>query len=304
MSKVLSNTSVVISQKALVHNLKQFKRAAELPVAPVIKSNAYGHGLELVGKILDRTDIPLICVNSLEEAVALRRAKVLKPLLVIGYTPPRVIRKKPLRDCSFMVGSIKDLRVLLGSRARIHLKIDTGMHRQGIQLSEIDQAVRLISNKSEAILEGIMSHLADADGEDDFLSDMQISAWNKEVQKFRATFPRLEYWHIAATTGIRLSRKIDANLVRLGIGLYGMNVSRQKMNLKPVLEVRSVIASLRKLKKGDRVGYNGTFTVEDSLTIATVPLGYYEGIDRRLSNKGYMLVQGITCPIIGRVSMN
>ncbi|MEK7501508.1 MAG: alanine racemase, partial [Patescibacteria group bacterium] len=192
---------------------------------------------------------------------------------------------------------------------RIHLKIDTGMRRQGIMPDEINNAIEIIQGNQSIILEGICSHLSDADNRDEAFTDSQIILWNKIVKQFRLKFPYLKYWHLSNTDGHRFHGEINGNVSRLGIGLYGLINDKSftpALNLKPVLEMKTIISGIKKLRVGDTVGYGNTFTAQKNMTIATVPVGYFEGIDRRLSNRGIILVgpDKIPCPIIGRVSMN
>jgi alanine racemase len=191
----------------------------------------------------------------------------------------------------------------------IHLKIDTGMGRQGILPEEIDTAITILTHSKHIVLQGICSHFPDADNTDPSFTQVQIKKWNGIVKKFRVLsaeqiplFPSLKYWHLSNTDGHEYSKEIDANVSRLGIGLY--------LHPTPVLEMKTVITSIKKIKKGDKVGYSGTFIAPHDMTIATIPVGYFEGVDRRLSNTGFVKVikNGDTAtyfaPIIGRVSMN
>ena len=120
-----------------------------------------------------------------------------------------------------------------------------------------------------------------------------------------SSFPSLEYKHFAATKGVRFAREAGTNVARLGIGLYGFDTAPGgASSLMPVLELRSIIGELRTISAGESVGYNATYTAFRETKVATIPAGYFEGIDRRLSNKGQVSVRGVLCPIIGRVSMN
>jgi alanine racemase len=176
------------------------------------------------------------------------------------------------------------------------------MHRQGISPSEQAEAAEIIKKSPALYLEGTCSHFADADNADDTYTQKQISTWNKSVAYFRAEFPTLKYWHISASAG-HIYKQAEANLTRLGIGLYGL-INIAGLNLRPVLEMNTMITSIKKIHRGDRVGYGGTFTAPEDMTIATIPVGYYEGVDRRLSNIGFMKLGETECPIVGRVSMN
>ncbi|MDD5165584.1 MAG: alanine racemase [Candidatus Pacebacteria bacterium] len=339
---------VEINKNHLIHNLHEFRKLAPKDseghalVAPVLKSNAYGHGMFEIAHILQHEanqhgSIPFCIVDSYFEAIALRAKGFTLPLLVIGYTRPETIRSSNLKDVSFTVTTIETLRVIaeqkverwpstegkLGFRSphfrfrpkivRIHLKVDTGMHRQGILPTEIEEAINLIQHDSAGkrplLLEGICSHLCDADNVDESFTEGQTHLWNKIVDRFKHEFETLKYIHLSATDGHRFTHDIAANVSRLGIGLYGLSENESlnhKLALLPVLEMKTIITGIKHIKEGDTVGYGNTFKAQSETTIATIPVGYYEGIDRRLSNIGTVLVgpHRTPCRIIGRVSMN
>ena len=355
--------TVEISRKRLLDNLDAFRKAAhqaspDLAVAPVLKSNAYGHGLFEVAEILEEAGkraamygtgqtnggISFMVVDSYFEAVALRASGIRTRLLIIGYTRPETIAHSRLSRTAFTVTSLETLRRLHPgappcpeavnggphqecsiprfSRVAIHLKIDTGMRRQGILPEEMDQAIALIKENDGLILDGACTHFSDTDDEDGSFTEGQISVWNRSVKHIRAAFPDLRYAHAAATDGVRLSTDIDANVVRLGIGLYGLSDERSlgiasmlgisAARAEPVMEVKTILTAVKPLRNGEGVGYGNAFKAMADMTIATIPFGYYEGLDRRISSgpknksRGFIHVgpERIVCPIIGRISMN
>ncbi|MEI8249356.1 MAG: alanine racemase [Candidatus Taylorbacteria bacterium] len=305
--------TVEVSKSRLLHNLHQFQRVAPHGmVAPVLKSNAYGHGLMEVAHILEgEKGIPFWIVDSYFEAVALRAKGFKTPLLIIGYSRPDTIERSRLRDTIFTVTSLDTLRSIenIERHLKIHLKIDTGMHRQGILPQDIDTAITMIASNPLIRLEGICSHLSDADNIDPSWTEGQIHTWNSIVKKFKGAFPLIKYVHLSATDGHRFSQEIHANVSRLGIGLYGLvdgDSFKPALDLKPVLEMKTIITDIKKIHANDTVGYGNSFKAEKDMTLGLIAAGYFEGIDRRLSNKGAVLVNHsqVTAPIIGRVSMN
>ncbi len=276
--------------------------------APVLKSNAYGHGLVPVAEILDKEEIAFLVLDSLHEAMILRNNGIKSEILIIGCTQPDNILKCKLSKISFTITGLEQLEEIAcraSKRTKIHLKIDTGMHRQGILPEQIDKSIEILKANNSLILEGVCSHFADADNPNDNFSRSQIRLWEKSVQIFRENFKTLKYFHIANTAGIFYSKQTYGNVARLGIGLYGINSSFVKeLNLKPVLQIQSIISSVKKIKAGKQVGYNNAYRLERDSIIATVPVGYFEGVDRRLSNCGYFKIGETFCPIVGRVSMN
>ena len=334
--------SIFIHRDRILHNLRQFQEAfPNVAVAPVLKSNAYGHGLVLVAKIFadagegsggtggsDSARLPFLCVDSYMEALILRNEGIRVPLLIIGYTPLPNIQGSSLANVAFAITSLEELRRLARECRKsvtIHLKIDTGMHRQGILPEELDEALHIIAESNgqggtreggargrKIILEGAYSHLADADTPGSALTKTQIEKWNAAARKIReATEKPVRYFHLGNTAGSRYSREIDANVVRVGIGLYGIDTgaagrdrARGALDLLPALEMKTRITSVRKIAAGESVGYNATFTANTAMTVATIPVGYAEGLDRRLGNAGMATVAGVPCPFIGRINMN
>ena len=339
--------TVEISRSCLIHNLNEFRKISPGLVAPVLKANAYGHGIVEVADILEKENwaygpdrgkrIPFFVVDSYYEATILRDIRIKTPVLIIGYTRPETIRRSRGMHTAFTITSLEMLKQVQEIRYapwdwesggdtgqmmaflprskkahRIHLKIDTGMHRQGVLVSEIDEAIKIIRQSPTIILEGICSHLSDADNPDESYTESQIVVWNKVIKIFKHEFPDLKYVHLSNTDGHVFSKEINANVSRLGIGLYGLSQNPsliEKVNMKPVLEVKTVISSKRLVKSGERVGYGDSFVAKKDMIVATIPIGYSEGLDRRLSNIGNVLVEMNVqaqkkCPIVGRISMN
>lgn len=308
-SKYTHTIEVLISKNNILGNLKEYQtKYSDFLFAPVLKSNAYGHGLAEVAKILDKQKLPFFVVDSLYEARLLKHHKIQTPILIIGYTMLKNIQNYNTKNFIFTVVSLEELKILkekINKNTRIHLKIDTGMHRQGILISEMEEAINLIKENRYLILEGVCSHLADADNEDKSITLNQISKWEKVVEIFKDKFTYIKYFHLSATSGVSVMDKEFTNLVRLGIGLYGINVTKDsKLNLKPALRMESIISTIRNLEKGEAVGYNHTHTLGEKAKIATVPTGYFEGVDRRLSNSGVFKIKNEFAKIVGRVSMN
>jgi len=298
---------VFVYKENLLHNLREYQSSyPKLQFAPVLKANAYGHGLEQVLDVLKNEDLPFICVDSHFE---LRTARAHAPnlqFLVIGFSRLESIQKSGFKKTSFTIMSLDQLKQLSAKLSRprqFHLKLDTGMHRQGILPGQYQEAIKLIQSNPNILLEGLCSHLADPDNQPETLK--QIANWNNAARHFKTTFPEIKYTHLSATGGVSYSNKIDANLVRLGIGFYGNDdYHNGQPNLKPALEMRSLITGTKIINAGEKIGYGLTFTAEKPMNIATVPVGYFEGMDRRLSNQGYFKVNGEFCPLVGRLSMD
>ena len=279
----------------------------KLKFVPVLKSNAYGHGLVEVADILEAENPPFFVVDSFYEAAELRNQGIKTPLLVIGYSSIEQVEMSKLKKTAFCMVSYGQLKIFsekLSKPTHVHLKIDTGMHRQGILPEQIEEAIGLLKTNPNFQLAGICSHLADADGQEKSFTKNQIVIWNSLVGKFRAAFPSLEYWHLSNSAGVGFSPKIQANVVRLGVALYGFDQSGKVLGLKPCLALKTLVSGLKNIQAGDFVGYGLTFQAKANMKVAVLPVGYFEGVDRRLSSLGCVKMQKYFCPILGRVSMN
>lgn len=299
---------ICIFQKRLLINYHAYQDSCvPLRIAPVLKSNAYGHGLVEIARILDSVGAPFFMVDSYHEALILRNEKIRTPLLIAGFTPTQTIAQSRLRTIAFTIGSVSQLEELSRHCAKsisIHLKIDTGMHRHGVLPSELDCSLELIMSSPSLKLEGIASHLADPDTYQSTLTENQITQWNDCVMRVKDIIGPLPYAHCLATAGLAYRARVDSNVLRLGIGLYGIPFGFDQPSVQPALELRTIITSIKHIEEGESVGYNGIFRASSPMIIATIPCGYAEGMDRRLSNQGFVRVNDQDCPIVGRISMN
>ena len=304
---------ITVSAKALKNNFKIISDYhPEASVCPVLKSNAYGHGIKIVAPVFDRLKPAFLIVDSLYEAYELYKLHLKSPVLIMGYTDPTNFRVKPL-PFEYAVFDIDTASALNSYQpgAKIHLKVDTGMSRYGVRLEDFRAFVRQIKRLKNLKISGLASHFADADNPKN-----QIFV-NKQILKFKEALKILtgeginpKWRHISASAGSYKVKDPDFNLIRAGLSVYGISPLEnndpyaEKMKLTGALTFSSTITQVKRLEKGDRVGYNCTFTAQKPMIIAVIPAGYYEGIDRRLSDRGFVKVGKVYCPIIGRVSMN
>ncbi len=299
---------IEVSKTNLIFNYRYLSSLnRQVRVAAVIKSNGYGHGIINVAKILESENPPFFCVDSLYEAYELTKAKIKTPILITGYTNPQnlKVRKLPL---SFALYTL-DLAEAINKyqpEADVHIFVDTGMRREGVTLEELPNFLRELKQFPNIKVEGIMSHLASANGKADPIFQNQIKNFKRALNIFKKFKIKPKWIHIAASGGLvnKETNKIISqisNLSRTGISLYGLSNDK---NLKPALKLITHLGQIKQLKKGETTGYDGTYKAKKDLTIGILPIGYNDGVDRRLSNKGVVTIDGISCPIIGRVSMN
>ncbi len=276
----------------------------DVRVALVLKSNAYGHGIELMGKLAQNLNVPFLCVDSIFEAYQLYNAKINLSILIMGYVDPinLSIKKLPFSFAVFDIDYAKQI-YKFQKDAKLHIFIDSGMNREGIRFDQVTQFItELKADKRLSAfenIEGIMSHYSSAD-ESIESSKQQLANFQNAVKEFEENNIYFKYKHISASAGTLKNINGECNIVRAGIAFNGHGDA----NLKPALRLTSTIAQVKELKKGESVGYSRTFEAPNDMKIAVLPIGYANGIDRRLSNEGVVRIQDKYCKIVGRVSMN
>lgn len=301
-----------INRRRLIENINLFKR--HFPhhyFAPVLKSNAYGHGIVEMGRILDQhKGVDYLVVDSIVEARCLRDAGVKKQVLILGYVSQSATRLLAgIRRCVLTVNSAEQAFFLARTirfPLRVHIKVDTGMNRQGVNVGELRRVFEVFCKHRTIRVEGMLSHLADADNIMSGADTIgQLSLWKTAITIFRDYVPKGGMLHFAATAGSKFSNVAYNNMIRAGIGLYGFDVTGdRRLGVLPILSFYAKVVHIKHIKAGDRVGYNFTYSAPRDMTLAVIPCGYYEGIPRSLSNTGVVYYQNVPLPIVGRVSMN
>ncbi len=288
----------------------------DIQIAPVLKSNAYGHGIEIIGKLIDEQKLPFICVDSLYEAYQLQKAGVKSDILIMGYVDPRSLRGKklPFSYAVFDPEQIKQI-LLYQPNAKLHLFVDTGMSREGVKIADLRVFLRYFKiDKVE--FEGLMSHGAMPRKKDAVLTIKQINNFKAAKQLLIEAGYQPKWFHFGGTFSLLNQLTKECNVIRCGKGIYGFG----DQNLQPILSMTSQIIQYKELKKGESVGYDATFVAKKNLTLGVLPIGYNDGIDRRLSNKGLIRIRPLNrgleydleqkgelyadCQVVGRVSMN
>lgn len=305
--------NILVSKSALEYNHKALQAFhPEAKIVPVVKSNAYGHGLKLVATVLDDLKPAFLAVNSLEEANELTSFKIKAPVLILGYIHPDNISVNRL-PFHITVFDMEVAKALNKNRrnCKIHIFVDTGMCREGVSLIELRGFVKELKKMQNLNIVGLASHLADADNpSDDSSVKNQIANYKKALNILIEEGIDPLSRHISASGGAFKIKDPMFNMIRAGLATYGINPlghndpAYKLIPLKPVLSFISTLVQIKTVSPGEKVGYNGTFTAKKNLKIGLLPLGYNEGVDRRLSNKGVVTINGTICTIIGRVSMN
>ena len=308
-------TFAAVDLTALTHNLLQFRRLLSpgCGVMAVVKANAYGHGAVEIAKTLLRHGVSRVAVVSVEEGIALRQAGIAAPIVVLGPLFREQIGDLFAHQLTPVVSDISVLPALGQAAASLptpyptHLKIETGMGRLGLTQDELAEIIASNLFPRSLQLEGLMTHLADIDGPVTDSTEQQLARFNAAIQTVRAGGFRVPLIHAANSGGAVRFPQAQFSLVRPGIMLYGYHTLPDSLpvpDLKPVLSLRTCIAQLRTVQPGHRVSYNGTFTATRPSRIAVLPIGYADGLNRHLSNRGRVLVRGRRVPIAGLVCMD
>ncbi len=318
-----------IDLDALAANVRELRRvtraAARLLVA--VKANAYGHGLIDVACRALECGADALGVARLPEALGLRAAGIAAPVLIFGYTPPADVGDLLRHDLIQTVYSPATARAYaerIGAdspRLKVHLKVDTGMGRLGILpdarryvapgMEISGSAVREvldIAGCKRLMLEGIFTHFASADSADKSFAQEQFEIFLAFLDRLKRAGLEFKVRHAANSGAIIDMPHTHLDMVRAGVSLYGMypseEVDKSKIDLVPVMALKARIVHLKKVPAGFPVSYGMTHTTASPTTIATIPVGYADGFNRRLSNRGRMLVRGQAAPIVGRVCMD
>lgn len=300
--------TVEISANNLKTNYTYLSGLSHQRIAPVLKSNAYGHGLVQIAKILDECNAPFFCVDSLYEAYELLKAKIKTPILIMGYVNPHNLKVKRL-PFSYVAYDLELIKAINEYQpgANIHIFVDTGMHREGIPMEELENFIQETKKYSQVTIDGLMSHFGEANGPENPLTKQQIDNFTKaqEIVKKENIHPK--WVHISASGGTLHLQKYKeqlGNVARTGVAIYGYDPKERNNNLHPGLQVKTTLAQIKELRQGEKVGYDFTFTATRNMRIGLLPIGYFDGVDRRLSNKGCVKIGNQFCDIIGKVSMN
>ncbi len=316
--KKYSRVCARIDLDAIEYNMEMMRRNLKdgVKMISVIKSDGYGHGALQIARFLEPKEyIWGYAFAALDEAAALRKGGIKKPLLVLGCVFPEqweemldggirmtVYTEETAREVS-------DLAVKMGKTAYVHIKIDTGMSRLGFLAEEASiEKIARISRMPNLVVEGMYTHFAKADETDKRFTIEQLEKylWVKKQLLDRGI--EIPYHHCSNSAGIIDLKEANMDLVRAGIAAYGLypseEVHKENVPLKPAMELISHVTHVKWVEEGTPVSYGGIFTAKRRTRIATIPVGYGDGYPRSLSNQGCVLIRGKRAPIIGRVCMD
>ena len=308
-----SLNTIYISQERIlanVHYLQWLK--PDHQVFPVLKSNAYGHGLKQMCQILEKTDVPFLCVDSYPEWQFVQKYTT-KKALILGETSPENYRWYDTKRASIAVYNITVLKALIeqGKKYSIHLFLNTGMNREGIQFHELDVVLKLLKQQSVLNLEWVMSHLANADELNHSFCKTQVAQFTRMYELILEAGFDPARRHIGNSAG--MSRIYDPlfNAWRTGLATYGYNPllaedpQHEKYTaLEPALRITTTVVSLQDLRPGDMVSYGWHFKADTASKTATIPFGYHEWLSRKLTNNWSVKWKDQYLPLVGAICMN
>ncbi|MEK7180953.1 MAG: alanine racemase [Patescibacteria group bacterium] len=337
-------TWIEISQSAVAHNIKTFRKliGPRVKLWSVVKSNAYGHGLVQFSRLAEKfgaspvrgregsqrasasNGVDGFCVDSLVEGLKLRKEGIKKPVLVLGPTLVGLSKDAAAKDITLSISNFEILKSLAQSKNPpfFHIKIDTGMSRQGFFIEDIPRVIKFLQHPTFNIrqrLSGVYTHFASAkDTNYPTYTDRQFEIFNKAVKLFEKAGYKNLTKHVSATGGAMISPKYHQDAVRVGIGLYGLWPSkeleiqstppaggwRRQIKLKPILSWKTIISEVKNIPFSQFIGYDLVERVNRPTKIAVLPIGYWHGLPRSLSSVGEVLINGRRAKILGRVSMD
>ncbi|MCD8365116.1 MAG: alanine racemase [Clostridiales bacterium] len=300
------------------HNLDEIKRLISpgTKVCAVIKTDGYGHGAIMLARMMEgRDEIWGYAVATVEEAALLRDAGVRKPVLILGYVFAEdldILLDLDIRPTVFSFEAARELSDAAAGKNRsvkIHIKLDSGMGRIGLPCTEDSvETVARISVLPRIMTEGIFTHFARADEADKSYAEAQAERFFSVVNRLKARGIQIPICHISNSAGIIDLPQYNEDMVRAGIILYGLwpsdEVQKERIDLRPLMTLKSHVVHVKMMRDGDTIGYGGTYRVCGSQRIATIPVGYGDGYPRALSNRGYVLIRGKKAPICGRICMD
>ena len=324
----MNNTSYIeISKKAYISNIKFIRKIVgpSVRISSVIKGNAYGHGVEIIIPLAETCGINHFSVfSSFEARQAYEIKDIMSDIMIFGYIADEDLEWVVKNGVEFYIfdktrlGEAIELAKKHKTKARIHLEIETGFKRTGLEKEDLPEIVKLIKNNiNYLIIKGLATHYAGAESIANYVRiQSQLSMFRKYCQYFKRHGLSPEYRHTASSAASLLYPQTIYDLVRIGIAQYGFwptvetlihrhnKFGDKESSLKRVISWKSKIMSIKNVKSGEYVGYGSSYLANKDMKIAIIPVGYNNGFDRSLSNKGRVLINGRRLDVIGTVTMN
>lgn len=311
LQKKVHGTVMEINLGALVHNLNEFRAQLKpgTKLMVMVKAFAYGNGSIDIANVLQFHKVNYLGVAYADEGVELRRNNITIPIMVMNPSPDgfQAMMQNNLEPEVYSFKILNELLAFLNSRAMtIHLKLDTGMHRLGFEEQDMDALIEILKKNPHIQVASIFTHLAGADEEThDAFSTAQVDRFTRITKKISEALNIRPMLHALNTSGIMRFPDWQFDMVRLGIGLYGANPTAMRTKLRPVATLKTVVSQLKKIKKGETIGYGRKGVATHDITLATIAIGYADGFSRAFSRGvGEVLVKGQRAKVVGNVCMD
>lgn len=314
VDEVIRPTRVEVNLKILAENFKTIKKhVAPAKVMPVLKANAYGHGLVRVAQLMEELEADYLGVAVLEEGILLRQKGIEIPILVLGGIWGNQIPIFIKHNLSITASSIEKLKQIdelsaqMKKKAVVHLKIDTGMERLGVHYYNAEKFFEAALFCKHTIIEGVYSHFANSDDGDFDFAKLQFERFNEALRFFEKHSLPAPLRHISNSGAILQMPEANMDMVRPGIMLYGVYPSQEvkrSVKVSPALIWKSLVVYFKVIKAGNTIGYGMTWEPDHDIRAVTVPVGYGDGYMRKMSNKAEVIIRGKRYPVAGRISMD
>jgi len=307
-----------IDLNALANNIKEVRRVTKegVLVTAVVKADAYGHGAIQCAKVFLENGADRLAVAALSEAIELRKAGFLVPILVLGYTPKNLYMDALKYNIILTIyeetqaEKLSNIAKILDRTAKIHIKLDTGMHRIGMK-ADVNTAERIkyISELPNIEIEGMFTHFACADSKDKTETKKQVAKYNGVCEDLKKMNIEIKIKHVSNSAAIIDLPEYNMNMVRAGIMLYGLypsnEVIKEKVNLQPAMTLKAKITHIKVLNENSGISYSHIYRTDKKEKIATLPLGYADGYTRILNNKdAYVGIHGKSARVVGSICMD
>lgn len=308
----MRSTRAIIDTDALASNLAVVrKRAGRRKILAMVKANAYGHGMVGVSRVLQHVGVDMLGVAFVEEAVTLRSNGITIPVVVLTPFEQDEIDTIVSLGIDVTIGDdtcirpLGDAAVSAGRTVRCHVFVDTGMHRDGVPPEQSVEVAQKVASQPGLFLQGLCTHLASADDPLEEYNHEQLQCFEQVVESVREVGVPVDDVHVANTGAVWNLPSSMYTMIRPGLSLYGYEPTHgTSPDLRPVLSLRTRVASLRTIKAGQSVSYGRRWRAVASTQIATLPIGYGDGYSRALTGKAQVLVRGVRVPVVGTICMD
>ena len=302
---------VEVNLENLAHNIREIRKVipANKKFLGIVKADAYGHGAQMIAKTMLASGVDWFGVSSIDEGLDLREIKIKAPILVVGAVPVWAVEAAAQNNISISIfndehlNACKDVYERTGIKPRVHVKLDTGMNRIGVRAEDGIEYIEKVRKADYLIFEGVFTHLAAA--EETEATEEQIKRWDSVIKNIDTKGLLVHIQNTAAT----FAYDIPSNMVRVGISIYGLLPDLPKEikylpKLKQIMSLKGRITNIHEVKQCEGVSYSHTFVAYENTRVATIPIGYADGVDRKLSNKIWGKLNGKKIRQIGNITMD